>query len=332
MKIGLLVRADNGGLGAQSLEFAQNLPIHSTLVVSLGDKGRGKARELQWENPFYVTGPHIEDVPTVDAFLEDLDVVISIETFYGSLVLDRARKFHIRTVRYSNPELYKAEGEDRVVVPTDWLLHKMPGATEVIRQGMTLAPDIDDLVRTGPAKTLMHFTAPAMLDRNGSASFHAALAHTKQRFDVKVYGPRTLTRPTGRNHRWWFVDRYIPDRFGHYSESIDLLVLPRRYAGLSLPMLEAASRGIPTLTTNIAPQSQWFSERALVPVLERELVPMVGGRIPVYKADVKALARRLDELALDPITQLSEEAITWAKTHSWELVKPEWMNYLERVV
>lgn len=328
MNIGLLARADNGGIAAQAIEFAENLPIFSTLLVDLGDKGRGHMHNYDWPNCTEVQGPRIDDVPRVLKFLDGLDVVLSIETFYGGQVIELATAYGIQTVRYANPELYKNEEEAHVVLPTEWERDRLPWAT-VIPQGVSAQSSAR--VRTGPAKTLLHFTSPAMMDRNGTKDFHAAMSMVNESFRVIIVGPAVYQYERSQKHEWIEVTHYAPDRLGHYTDEVDLLVLPRKYGGLSLPMLEAASFGIPTLAPDLSPQNAWFSPDALVPIDHRDMVNMVGGAFNVYSIHVKSLADRLDQLAKEPLTDLSTAALSFAERNSWKFVAPQWSDYFDNL-
>lgn len=333
MRIGLIARSDNGGIAAQSLAFAEHLPIEVTLVVDLQDKGRGPLHSYDWPNPIHVAGPQINDFQAVNWFLDQCDVILTVETFYNGLIIDLARRRGIPRVRYANPELYKPEGETHIVLPTTWEIErfeKYPNVT-MIRQGIDIPDNIDEMKRDRNAQVLLHMTAPAMLDRNGTIQFFGALNKCRQSFVAKIVGPNRLKYHESGKQQYIYETKYVKDRFAWYSDDIDLLVLPRRYAGLSLPMLEAASRGIPTITTDLSPQNTWFGPDALVKADTGIPMPMVGGQFRVHTVDVDALARKLDHLAKQSIAPLSQMAIEWAKYHSWELVAPEWMTYLENL-
>lgn len=329
-RIGLIARADNGGIAAQSQEFAKALPIEATLIVDLGDKGRGPNYPFDWPIPHYVDGPDIQDRPTVEAFLDRVDVVLSVETFYGTMVIDLARRRNIPTVRYANPELYKNEEESHVVLPTEWEMDRIPHAT-FIPQGISTLPNAKEFVRDRPAKNLLHVSAPAMLDRNGTADFFAALAHTHNSFNVTIVGQDNRNYFRHGKHNYITYSEFRENRFEYYTEDIDLAILPRRYGGLSLPMLEAASFGIPTLTTDLSPQNKWFTHDNLIPTIHSDLVNMVGGKFPVYSCDIPALSYRLDRYATQSLGFISRQAIGFAEHHSWKRIAPLWLEYFATI-
>lgn len=332
MRIGLVARQDCGGLAAQSLEFAKNLPITATMVVDLGELGRGPSFGYDWPMPIHVKGPWIDDLVSVRNFLNEVDVVLSIETFYGEMITELAKYRGIPTVRYANPELFKQEGESHVVLPTNWELNRMLqyGAT-VIPQGVTMPERTMDFVRHHEARTIMHFAAPAMMDRNGTLDFHAAMSHTRKGFTVKVAGPRDKIYVQGPQHDWHYDSEFRQNRLDFYTPDVDLLVLPRRYGGLCLPMLEAASYGIPTIAPDLSPQNEWFKE-GLVPTEGYDSIPMVNGSFRVHKTDIMQLTNTIDRYGSVSIKELSEHALTWAKSNSWEEVTPIWIDYFSKIL
>ena len=152
-----------------------------------------------------------------------------------------------------------------------------------------------------------------MLDRNGTDSLLDALRYCRTPFEVLVRGrddlPVTIgmtriTRLPPAAHYW---DAYPPEA--------DLMVLPRRYGGLSLSMQEAAAAGLPTVTLDIEPQRQWTDPAGLVAAtVHRPQVPRRGGRFDVWTCHPRALAHRLDDLAQHPevVARMRAHALAWA--------------------
>lgn len=330
MRIGLIARQDSGGLAAQSLEFAKNLPIAATFVVDLGEVGRGDTFPYDWHNPLYVKGPWIDELEKVRWFLDQVDVVLSIETFYGAMVTELASMRGIPTVRYVNPELYRDEGESHVVLPTHWEADRVQQAT-IIPQGVTIPEGINEMVRDRPLKTILHMSAPAMMDRNGTADFHASVNHCRSTFKIIVAGAQNLIYEENPKHEWIHDKEIRSDRLSRYTPEIDLLVLPRRFGGLCLPMLEAASYGIPTLTLDVSPQNLWPGTIRTEPI-GYDLINMVGGKFSVYRSDYAALTEAMDAYADTSLKFKSEQSINWAKSNSWDIIAPMWMEYFEGIV
>jgi glycosyltransferase involved in cell wall biosynthesis len=112
----------------------------------------------------------------------------------------------------------------------------------------------------------------------------------------------------------------------------DLLVMPRKFGGLCLPIGEASAAGMPVLMSDVAPQNGLLAEQLLVPArLDRKAMAKVS--VDVYEVEPRVLAAYVDELAADPnlMFQLSERADRLAEAMSWRRLLPVYMETLETV-
>jgi hypothetical protein len=106
------------------------------------------------------------------------------------------------------------------------------------------------------------------------------------------------------------------DQWGMYDDQ-DVLLLPRRYGGLCLPALEAASMGLVVAMPECSPNEELAAVR--FPCRSRRRLNLPGGSIPAYDAEatqvattLKWLARQLQNEYLRP--QLQEQKVllpTW---------------------
>jgi hypothetical protein len=73
----------------------------------------------------------------------------------------------------------------------------------------------------------------------------------------------------------------------------DAMVLPRRYAGLCLPMNESLLSALPVFMTNISPNNKVLPEKWLV---ESHLIDKFKAKtmVNVYEADLRKLAELID--------------------------------------
>jgi hypothetical protein len=109
----------------------------------------------------------------------------------------------------------------------------------------------------------------------------------------------------------------------------DVLVLPRRYAGLCLPAYEMFALGGLVMMPDTSPQNEW-------PITSCEAVAeqprrMKGGRVPMVSVDPARLARRIDGLLtgnVEDTVRASERGRLWAEANSWELRLSEWKERL----
>jgi len=321
VRLGIIGRADEGGLGVQTQEYARWLQPDRILVMHV-DPPRG---EYLYER-FHGLAPIVEEVhyPLVPAdrgpwrrFLEDVDVVFSAETAYGNEheIVDRFGK---KLILHANPELYQL-GDDfpRVWAPTAWELHRLPPGTPVVP-----VPVARDRLRptgdTHPVKVLLHVSAPAMEDRNGTEQLKAALPSCREHFDLLVAGPERPPEPTTiGNVR---VQPVPPKRdYWRVYAGAQALVLPRRFGGLCLPMQEAASLELPIVALGADANAPRLAPELLVGTLDTRGVQMRGGRFDVHSCEPAQLAAVLDSLVAEPhLAQLGRFASgEWARGLDW---------------
>lgn len=341
MRIGLIARADDGGLGQVTAEFYRHMSPDRTLIIDLGDRGRGAAHPERYAGPsvFWNRGMDSDIAEDLVAlFCHGLDVVYSAETFYRSDFADLARAEGCRTVLHAMPELWRADmsSPDAVWVPTDWELDRMPPGTRVVPVPVArdrLPYRAPEALRTHPL-TFLHVAAPAMADRNGSRLVVDAIPHVREPCHVIFQGgekpPPINTDMVTIEHRPSAAAEY----WDVYPEDADVLLLPRRYAGLSLPMQEAASRGMPIVSLDLEPQRQWLPHYLTVPAWVIRPMAMVGGHFPVHDAEPGHVAAVMDRLSRDRglLDQASHVMNRHAETLSWEYWTSRYADELASVV
>jgi hypothetical protein len=330
----MLARCDDGGLGNVCAEFARHLGPERVLLVGMGRSARG----LDRPGRFTGLGCDVRTWPmgmlgqpdALSFLLGGVDTVFTAETWYDPLVVAEARRRGVRTVLLAMPELYDgAQEADETYVPTAWRLDLVPGA-----KVLPVPVDRDRLRfrRRHRVRTLYHPASPAMLDRNGTGVLLAALELCEEEHHVVVRrdaGPgeasvgRCAVEFRGRVEDYWLS----------YPDDADALVLPRRYAGLSLPMQEAASLGMLVVATDVSPQREWLPPQLRVAARQGTKHTMKGGRVAVHEPSAEDLAHVLDRLARAgerEVGRLSMEMGAHAHALSWDVLAPAWTEVLRR--
>ncbi len=281
-------------------------------------------------------------VVPIDAFLSHCDAMLSVETFYDPYLVESARQRGVERVLYANPELLNpadpCERADRYLYAAEWGL-PYPAPGEILP--WPTSPDL--MVRKRPPRNpvpaFVHAAAEAMLDRNGTEVVLDACQHIEQACRIVVYGDRN-GRTDWHNER---VSLEWRDRVADYRDlyaEADCLLLPRRYGALSLPMLEAAAAGVPTITTDLSPQAEWFAEwpELLIPAGEPYHFSMKGSRmdlgqpgVPIATPSGEDLAAAIDKLASDShrLRAMGAEVSEWAEVRSWPNMLGEWRTVLD---
>lgn len=341
MRLGLWgARADAGGLANMTHEFWRHLHPDKTFVIDLGERGRGPADRTRYPGATFCEGmdDHITDT-VIDTFCDGLDVVYAAETFYCHQFAERARSADVRTVLHAMPELVRADytQPDVMWLPTCWEAHRLPDAPIV---PVPVARERLPYRARTEAATFLHVAAPAFHDRQGTKLVLAALRHLSRptRVIIRASRRRDLPAMAGRSlPRHVDVDIQVgtdPDYWAAYPAEADVLLLPRRYAGLSLPAQEAASLGMGVVMLDLPPYNTVLPPEALIAARPRQQVRMAGGTFTVHDADPRALAAKMDELTADPalVERLSKESDRLADSISWDRWASEYRRLFEEIV
>lgn len=338
-KIGIIARSDNRGLGNQTWEAVRHLDPAKVLVINIPSEQPLDLRPERFRGAHTINGwPTPNDMA---AFLQGLDAVYTAETPYHYSLFSIAEQMGIQTVLHVNPEFCDKLQRDvpdptLYLAPTTWMWDELPNPKRLL-------PFPVDLTRFGMrqmADRATHFLhivgRPAIHDRAGTVEFLYALENVKEsvrvtiRCQTKDYVQslikvHDITIPAHVELDVKDVD--VPNYWDMYEGQV--LVAPRRYGGMSLPMQEAVANMMPVISTDVVPQRDWLPADWLVPVTETGTF-MARTTIQNYRASEKALAAKIDQFASDAeyYQAQSYKAARIADTISWETLKPQYLEVL----
>jgi hypothetical protein len=330
-RLGMIARADNGGLGHLTWEFARHMKPDRVLIMDLGHHGRSDVhleRYAEFEIRHVVGwAPSWEDRQWL---LTGSDVVYSAETWYADDEFYReAQAAGVRTYLHVMPELYRPNRlATELWVPTTWRREAVAGARLV---PVPVATDRFEAKLRPKALHFVNVWAPAMLDRNGTLCLLAALTHIRSEIRVTIKGAQQPVHlPPGGPVTLDCVPSGYPDNYWDVVPGdADVLVMPRRYAGLCMPVQEAAARGMSAIMPAVSPQDGWPHVQQIgVRGFTRAAMP--AGQVEVYEPDPIDLARKMDALAEDSLRQayLSSRALDWAAGLSWATWAPRYRRLM----
>lgn len=338
MKVGIVARCDNRGLANQTLEVYRNLPHEKTLVV------RDPGSEKQGFKPYpdrypdgqvilfdrYGRGDGFNE-NECRSFLEGLDVVYSAETFYDWRFCSWAKDMGVATVLHSNPEFYFHWREPHTPQPstwwsaTNWRIGDMPPSTRIVNMPVPLdrwsEPDFDN----NPRRVVHIGGLEAIRDRNGT-KLVTAVAEAVRNIDVLV------NLQDNRNNKYAHK-RNVNNYWEMYDSSeAPVMLLPRRYGGLSLPAIEAIGAGMLVMMPEIEPNLMWpiypFPASAESGLLETQ-----GGGVRLFESDVRGMVNSLQHVFdSGELPKLRRQSYDWAIRNSWPNMIDVWENELRLAV
>lgn len=271
-KIGLLAYSSDTGLGNQTWEIYKHILPAKTLVVDLSEFNK-----MQTNHDRYPDGRVVRGIPTnqdMEWLVDEMDVVIVCETPLNYHLYRYAKEKGVRTVQQYNREFldfYKHPEWAQptyLAYPAKWEIEKVEALnleSKLIPLPVPINRNKIEFREFKELRTIVHILGrPAYMDRNGTIPFLEAALNFPQ-YNYLIY----LQPPTDQRATEYFepvrkkleevksklnikVVESVPNYEDMYKTG-ELLVLPRRYAGLCLPMQEALAAGIPVIMTDVSP-------------------------------------------------------------------------------
>jgi hypothetical protein len=342
MRLGIIARSDNTGLGNQTRELVNMLNPDKIMLINSSFFNQNK-QHPEWYSEYncQTTVQGFPNTNEISEFLKELDVVISCELFYNPRFVDLAKGRGIKTILQYNYEFldYLAKPKqalpDVLVAPSLWnfedVVSKFGDKTSVVHlpppTNINLFAEAREINKNKTHKRLLHIAGKAAVkDRNGtntviemlnySIGDYELIIKTQSRLDIKCNDPR-LT-----------IDNSNPDSHQSLYEGFDAMVLPRRYAGLCLPMNEALISALPVFMTNISPNNkvlpeEWLFESNKIDELQTRTM------LDVYDGNAKMLGKLVDDYYSLDIPKLKDKAFQIGNNNfSIESLKDKYINLI----
>lgn len=321
MKLGLIARADNTGLGSLSYEFAYNLKPVKTLIV---DAERGPIFPERYENNRVFKKP--EDW---DWLLEDIDVLLSFETFYDWLIIKKARKKNVKTVLLVMAELLP----ERLPLYPDLLLCPDKLALQLCKGLATQAEYLPLPINTErliwkqrkQAKTFIHSASHGGIQgRKGTGLLLEAMKYVKAPVQMTIYSWKPFVCTDERVE----VEVKNFQNYWQIWRQGDVLVYPQGANGICLPIIEAMSSGLGVITTDFWPFNEYmykpllFKHKGLRKIRFNPTFFEVDDPI----LDPELLAAKIDEVYGMDLTKASDYGRIWVTNHSWQKLLPQYLS------
>lgn len=359
MRIGLIARADNSGLGMQTWEFYNHMRPSKTLVVDFsGHNGNKQYPERYPHDAVWCQG--IPNVGTINEFLEDLDIVFVAEAPYNYYLYARAKELGVKTAVQYNYEfldwLYPPYSDwptpDMLIAPSRWHYEDVQRFCDErgIRHIYLHCPVNRvklPFKKRDSFKTFLHVAGRAAAhDRNGTMAVIEAAKYVRSDAKILIHfqGQQGLGHQvthTLDDYGAFIAEHNIKgniivrheeiDNYQDIYHGGDVLLLPRRYGGNCLPLNEAISTGMPVLMPDISPNNQFLDRTWLMPA---EKIGQFEPRtiIDIYGVHPKRIADKIDEfVSFTPEQCLAHNSIanTLAEKIDWDNLKRDYVEAFE---
>lgn len=348
MKLGILTYSSDTGLGNQMWEIYKHLNPTKTLVVDLSRFNQMPTHHDRYKDAKVCGFPSDEDV---EWLVNDMDIVFVAETPLNYHLFEYARQKGVKTIQQYNAEFldyYKHPDWAKPTIlaaPTKWYMDRVEQLNTGAKIKLLPVPVNTDLIpfrEIKECKTFIHIIGrPAYEDRNGTIPFLQAALRLGRKYSYKIF----LQPPSDPRAIEYFepvrlaiedarqkLDLEIIENVLNYQDiytSGDVLVLPRRYGGLCLPMQEALAAGMPVLMTDISPNFDILSKDCLIEAKKKGEFEF-HAKVDVYEPDYLDLVQKMDDFSNPIIMQArNKQARMIAETISWNKLKQVYLDFFE---
>lgn len=307
MKLGIIARSDNTGLGNQTKELVEMLKPAKVMLINSTAFNKNK-QHPEWYKDYDCQ--HVRSAPNrgdIDVFLKGLDAILSCETFYNSSFITLAKRKNVKTFLQYNYEFLDylrnptLDLPDYLLAPSPWgleeVLRAFQNKSKVIHLPPPTRPELFDKAKINNISKdhnrILHIGGKAAhMDRNGTNTVIEMLKYSKADYELIIRSQSLLDINTNDSRLSIDISN-IEDREDMYV-GYDAMILPRRYAGLCLPMNEALLSALPVFMTDISPNNAVLPKEWLV---KSEKINSFKARteIDVYDADPEKLAGLIDD-------------------------------------
>lgn len=339
-------RADNIGLGTQTWEFCRHINPCKIMIADLtAESGRKSYPERfpKHAESFQMAA----DEPLIRKFLTGLDIVVCAETPYNNDLFRIAREMDVKSILTFNYEFLDYYDQPDLPMPDVLLAHSpwhfqkvlkdFKDKCEVVYLPVPVNRDVIARRKIKHAKTFVHIAGQSLYqDRNGTKIFLEALKYIRTDLKVKIYTQHPLTledMTEAVKYKAEVIPVDIDNYWDLYTKG-DVLVMPRRYGGLCLPLNECMAAGMIPIMPAVEPQMEFLHDKMLTPVVRRTAIAARSPEIYAYDVDPQTLAYHMDllhELNHGAIEDLSDYSDAYAQVIAWETLKPVYMDFLEKI-
>ena len=311
-RLGAIVRADLGS-GLQSQTYNLTRMLRPAVLLSVNSKDfNGREQHDEMYDGFTVQKTmgwptNLECARFVNSGITH---IITAETAYNPKIYELSRARGIKVFTQLNWEFLDhihnryQPSPYMWLMPSYWHLEEMQ---EMYPNTVYLPPPIfmndfkearDANLDRNTERKFVHIVGKAAShDRNGTLDLIHSLKYSQAQFKLVIRSQYDIPEYVEicDDPRVVFEIGNIPNQVDMYK-GFDLMIMPRRYGGLCLPMNEALCSALPVIMPDISPNNKVLPEEWLVPAT-KDFDFMARTRIDVHKSDIMKLGMKLDWFA-----------------------------------
>ena len=342
MKLGIVVFANNSGLGNQTRRLTYMLKPDRILAIDSTGFSKNKTQHIDWyKNMSGYVARGFPSNQEVRRFMSGLTHVLVCENPLNFFMLDFAKINNIKLYIQSNYEFCDHLNRSltlptKFLMPSHWKIQEMRSRFG-IHMADYLPPPIDidefesvrniNLNRTDKVKKYLHIIGTAAAhDRNGTNDLLESLQYSKSDFRLVIKSQHVILpdmRSSDSRVSYVIADETsVADMYRDF----DALILPRRYGGLSLTTNEALVSGLPVIMSNISPNNELLPADWLVDA-EKMGEFMTRTMIDIYKTNPQLLAQKIDWMSGQNMSMMKQEAFSVGKNNfDQNILRPKYQS------
>lgn len=320
----------NSGLGTLTREFLDNFEFSKVLLI---ENGKYQSFPERFPNARISRKFTQEDV---DWLLEGIDVLITFETPIEWNIFGIARKRGVKTILMP---MYECEKYPLPTYPTmilcpsrlDYRIFRAEAKdkSEVAYLPVPVNRDRVKYRQRSEARIFQHNAGHGgLVGRNGTTELLAAIPMLKSDAKIIIYSQKRID----------FVHPKVEIRVGNFENYWDIwgdgdvFVFPHKFDGLSLPIQEALSSGMPILSTQIYPFTTWLPKEWFFPATEFMKLRVWDRFVEVAVIQPADIAKMIDDWYGKNISQESQRANQLAAELDWSILKEKYINLFKSLI
>lgn len=341
MRLLIIVRGSNTGLGYQTLNLAKMLNPYRIMYIDCSGFNPGYKQHPEWYQGYQ--GYYIKGFPTdqqASQVLDNITHLLTCETPYNYNIINYARLRGIKTYIQANWEFLDYAHLElplptKFLMPSYWHLEDMRRKYNYVEY---LPPPIfpqnfeeaKSINLNSVSNNILHVMGKkAEGDRNGTEILLEALKYTKSDFNLTITSQQKLEIPIN-DTRVRIISKNIEEQQKLY-ENYDLMILPRRYGGLCMPMNEALTSGVPVFMTNCSPNNKVLPKEWLIPAQQTGQF-RAKQDVEIFDSNPQELAKMIDDFMTKTYRQkivAKKKAYQLSKQYHVENLKDRYIEALK---